>query len=164
MTKVFIFGALSSATIGLFGFLLTWVRPREVDESGNPQLRYVFAPYLMSLCGTALIGVGIYNWIDPLNHQYSGNLLILCYVPVLAGLLSFGVSIYFFTFRVKILESTIHFRRWPFGVTNFNRRDLMKIEQQGNSVVLQFANNRTIAITKMHSGRDHFLSALSPRD
>jgi len=141
--------------------LFNRTRPIETDPHGNPMVRYLAAPYLMATYALVFSAVGVYEWFDPLNHHYSGNLLILSYTPIAIGMFVFCVAAYFFNFKATLYQATLEVRRWPFGCTTFELNALETIESKGRGEVLRFSGNKKFVIYKNYSGRDHFLSALS---
>ena len=144
--------------------LLSRTRVREADPSGNPVLRYLSAPYIMLCCALIFLSVGIYQWLDPINHRYSGNLLILSYIPTAAGLFSIGMAVYFFTYRATLRKTAIEVSRWPFGTTQFILNNLESVERKNQSTVLRFAGGKKFVVHGIYSGRSHFLSVLNKRD
>jgi hypothetical protein len=140
--------------------LLPRARPFETDSNDNPILRYRTEPYSMFICALAFLGAGTYEWFVPLNHHYSGNLLILCYIPVAIGILALGMCLYFFTFLATLHKNKIELSRWPLGVARFDLADLGAVESKGQRTVLVFSGNRRFFVYPKYSGRAHFISAL----
>ena len=85
MLQTILIGAVGSLVFGLTMVLFNRARERESDPSGNPTLRYVAAPYVTLVCAACFLAVAIIQWLDPVNHRYSGNLLLLSYVPAAVG-------------------------------------------------------------------------------
>lgn len=160
MSRSFIIGAVTAVALALVMSLSARVRSRAPDPSGHPQLRYLAAPYLMLVCALAFLAAEIYEGFVPLNHRYSGNLLVLSYIPAAIGLLVFGLSAYFFTFCATLRNSSIELYRWPFGVTHFNLAALEATESRGRNTVLRVSGNRKFVVYYTYSGRIHFLSVL----
>jgi len=115
----------------------------------------------MGGCAVVFLTVGIYQWFDPLNHHYSGNLLILSYVPVAVGLFTLGMTAYFLTFNAILGKTAIELYRWPLGHAVFKLNDLQRIETKGQYTVLHFAGNRKFMVYYSYSGRAYFLERLS---
>jgi hypothetical protein len=160
------FRSILISSAGAIAFALSMAlfaraRTRETNPSGNPVLRYLAAPYLLMACALAFLAVGIYQWFVPLNHRYSGTLLILSYAPAAIGLFALGMSAYLFTFRATLNKATIEVSRWPIGTTRFSLSDLEAIESKGQNTVLHFSGNRKFVVYPTYSGHADFLSAVS---
>lgn len=141
--------------------LFTRTRAREIDSNGNPVLRYLAAPYMMLGCATTFLAFGVYQWLDPFNHRYSGNLLILSYIPAAVGVFALGTAIYFFTYRATLRETVIEVSRWPFGTTSLNLSDVETVESKGQNTIVRFSGDKKFVVYCTYSGRAHFLSVLS---
>ena len=154
---------IASGAAVIFGFivwLVAWVRDSERDVAGNPVLRYVAGPYIASACAVAFISIGIIEWFVPANHKYTGNLLILSFVPLAVGAFAAVAAAYFFTFRATLSSSTIRVARWPFGIQSLAVQDLEAIESKGANTVLRFTGGRRFVVYYTYSGRAQFLDAL----
>lgn len=162
MLRTILLSAAGSLAFGLTVALLMRTRRRESDPSGNPTLRYLAAPYISLACAGCFLAVAIVQWLDPENHRYSGNLLILCYTPGVVGLLSIGLAIYFATFRATLRKTAIEVRGWPFGERRFNLAHLERIEgpDEHNNTTLRFSTKKKFVVYSNYSGQAHFLAAL----
>ncbi|GLQ52631.1 hypothetical protein ACFFJT_20615 [Dyella flava] len=109
--RTILLSAIGSALFSFLMWLAVWGRGREEDADGNPTLRYVAAKFLMPIMGLFFLGIGVYEWLDPRNHHYAGNLEILSYTPVVVAILCFVMSIYFTGYRVILRARTIEIRR-----------------------------------------------------
>lgn len=150
-----------SVAFALLMQLLAHGRERETDPSGRPVLRYLAAPYLMLVCATVFLSVAIYQWLDPVNHRHSGNLLLLSYIPGVVGLFALGMTGYYLTYRATLTRKEIEVYRWPLGHKNYPLADLERVEAKEHKTVLHFSSHRKFAVYNTYSGRAHFLSALS---
>ncbi len=126
-------------------------------------LRYLYAPLLTAICSAVLIGVGVAQWLDPFNHQHSGNLLLLSYIPALMGMLALCHSVYCFIYRVTIDESSVHVRRWLLGDFQFPIENIKSIEEADNRFVLLVAPEGRYTFYKMLSGHQRFFRELRTR-
>lgn len=160
MIRLILLSASGAIVIALAYKLFTRSRAFETDPSGNPMLRYLAAPYVMFVCALIFLAVGIYQWFDPINHRYSGNLLILSYIPALAGILSLGMVVYFFTYKATLRKTANEVSRWPFGTTHFKLSELHTLEINGENTILHFSGNKKYIVYCNYSGHAHFLSAL----
>jgi hypothetical protein len=161
MIHAMVFGALGPLLMGIFFYLAAWGRNKEQDESGYPVMRYIAAPYVMLMCGLVFTGFGIFQWFVPMNHHYSGNLAILCYVPIALGLLCFLCSVYFVSYLAVLTPHAITVSRWPFGRMDFRLSQLTSIEQKGQQAFLYFSDGRKVAFTYMLSGSKHFIKCVA---
>ena len=112
-------------------------------------------------CALIFLGVAIYQWFDPVNHHYSGNLLILSYIPAAIGIFALGTAAYYFTYRATLRKTVIEVSRWPFGTVRFNLSDLEAVDGDGQNTILRFAGNKKFVVYYTYSGSAHFLSQLS---
>ena len=161
MLNAFFTSFICSVACMLLISLLSRSRKQEVDLSGRPVLRYFWAPYLLLACGVVWFGIGAYQWFDPDNHRYSGNLLLLSYIPALIGVLSFCLVCYLVRYHVVLTATTIEVYRWPFATQTYRLCDLDRIENKGPNTVLHFLGKKQLVIYAILSGRDKFLSALT---
>jgi len=165
MHRGILLSAAASLVFGLTMALFNRTRKRESDPSGNPTLRYLAAPYITLACVACFLAVAIVQWLDPQNHRYSGNLLILSYTPATVGVLAIGLSIYFATFRATLRKTAIEIRRWPLGESRFNLADLERIEAPDahNNTILRFSTGKKFVVYRSYSGHAHFLTVLRAR-
>jgi hypothetical protein len=111
-------------------------------------------------CALIFLAVAIYQWLDPVNHLYSGNLLILSYIPAAISIFALGTAVYYFTYRATLSKTTIEVSRWPFGTAQFNLSDLEAIERKGQNTILRFTDGKTFVVYYTYSGSAHFVSEL----
>jgi len=149
--------AASGIIFSLLMKLVLWTREREIDESGNPILRYLVLPYEMILIGLIFLTVSIYQWLDPTNHRYSGNLLLLSYIPACVSFVCFCMATYFWKFRVTLRNNTIEHKHWPFPARIYKLEELESLESKGKSTLLKFSQNRKFSIHNIISGREYFV-------
>lgn len=163
MIHAMVFGALGPLLMGLFFYLVMWGRPKEKDQSGYPVMRFIAAPYMMLICGLVTTGFGAFQWFEPLNHHYSGNLAILCYAPIALGVLCFVFSLYFASYLALLTPNGITVNQWPFGRTDFSLSQLVSIEEKGKQVFLHFSDGRKLSFTYMLSGSKYFIKCIMDR-
>lgn len=162
MLRGILISAAGALVFGLTTALFNRTRKRESDPSGNPTLRYLAAPYITLACAACFLAVAIVQWLDPENHRYPGNLLLLCYTPATVGVLAIGLSVYFATFRATLRKTAIEVRSWPFGERRFSLADLERIEAPDahNNTILRFRTGKKFVVYGNYSGHAHFLTAL----
>ena len=160
MIRSILIAAGAVVIFGLITWLVAWGRDSERDATGNPMLRYIAGPYIASACAIVFISVGVLEWFVPANHKYTGNLLILSFVPLAVGAFAAVAAAYFFTFRATLSSSTIRVARWPFGIQSLAVQDLEAIESKGANTVLRFTGGRRFVVYYTYSGRAQFLDAL----
>jgi hypothetical protein len=161
MIRTILLSTAFALFIGLTKSLLLHTRVQETAPSGDPVLRYLAAPYVMLCCALFFVAVGIYQWFDPINHRYSGNLMLLSYIPTALGLCAIGVAGYCFTYRATLRQASIEISCWPFGTTRFNLSDLEAVASKGPNTILHFSRKKKFVVNGMLSGRANFLSTLS---
>lgn len=161
MLNAFFTSFICAVACTLFVSLLRRSRKQEVDLNGRPALRYFWAPYLLLACSVVWFGFGVYQWFDPVNHRYSGNLLLLSYIPAAIGVLSICLASYLLRYHVVLTDTTIEVYRWPFASQTYRLRDLDGVENKGPNTVLHFSGKKQFVVYAVFSGRDQFLSALS---
>ena len=164
MLRTFLISAAGAVIFSLAMSLVMRTRSRETDASGNPTLRYLAFPYVMPVLGVICLAVGISQWLDPINHRYSGNLLILSYIPTAIGVGCFFLAVHFWRYRVVLTPSRIEVYRWPLRTTEYKLSDLTSVEEKGQQSILRFSNNRKFIVYPGLSGRQHFLEKLSPNN
>lgn len=160
MLRSFIISLVGALLFSLSMRLFSHGRDRETDPSGRPILRYLAAPYMMSACAATFIAVSAYQWLDPFNHQHSGNLFWLSYLPATIGILAIGCSLYHLSFRATLTRNAIEVYSWPFGHKTYRLSDLCKIDETGRNVVVHFMDNKCFKIYHTYSGRNHFIKEL----
>jgi hypothetical protein len=111
----------------------------------------------MIICGMGFLVVGVYQWFDPINHHYSGNLLLLSYIPIAISFVGFFMAAFFWNFRIILRESVIEQRHWPFSPEEFSLDELQQVEERGKTILLKFTGGRKLAIYYGLSGREFFL-------
>jgi hypothetical protein len=165
MLRAILLSAVGSLLFGLTMALAMRARNRESDPSGNPTLRHLAVPYVMLVCAACFLAVAVVQWFDPVNHRYSGNLLLLSYIPAMLGLLAIAFSIHLATYRATLRKTAIEVRSWPFGEKRFNLADLERIEgpDENNKTTLRFSGKKKFVVYGSHSGHAHFLSELRAR-
>jgi len=156
--------ALSAAAAALLSFtmwLIMWGREREEDSAGYPTLRYVTPKFVMPIVGLVFLGFGIYEWLDPTNHRYPGNLEILSFTPIVVAILCFLLSIYFGRYRATLRMDLIEVRRWPLTTVEYSLDRLESLEKKGQQVILYFDQGRKLVIYPNLSGRAYFLERVN---
>ena len=139
--------------------LMMWSRKREIDVNGNPMIRFLASPYLILIIGLGFCAVGVYQWLEPFNHQHSGNLVLLSYLPLFVSFISLCFAIHLWNFRVILKNSTIYQKRWPLPSREYKLNELEKIEHINHKILLQFVGNRKLVIyDNMMSGSEHFVN------
>lgn len=158
--RTILLSAVGSALFSFFMWLAVWGRGREEDRDGNPTLCYVAPTFLMPVMGLFFLGVGVYEWFDPSNHRYPGNLEILSYAPVAVAILCFGTSIYFAGYRVILKARMVEIRRWPLSTVEYSLDRLRSMEAKGQQVILHFDPGYKLVIYPNLSGREYFIEQL----
>lgn len=136
---------------------------KEVSAAGYPCMRYATAHFPMLAFGLILVGIGIYEWFDPRNHRYSGNLAILCYAPIGVGVFAFVCAGYFASYLAVLTPKAIKVSRWPFGTSEYSLDKLVSLQEKGQQAILTFSDGRKLAVTYMLSGSRHFVQSVEVR-
>lgn len=89
--------------------------------------------------------------------QYSGNLLLLSYIPIAISIAGFCLAVFFWNFRIILRENVIEQRRWPFSPIEYRLDELQNVERKGQNTLLKFSGGRKLAIYHILSGREFFL-------
>ncbi|RDS86651.1 hypothetical protein DWU99_05325 [Dyella psychrodurans] len=160
MLRAILLSAIGSALFSFLMWLAVWGREREEDADGNPTLRYVAPKFLMPIMGLIFLGVGVYEWFEPRNHRYAGNLEILSYTPIAIAILCFVMSTYFSSYRVILRARTIEIRRWPLSTVEYGLDQLQSMEAKGRQMILHFYQGRKLVIYPNLSGREYFIERL----
>jgi len=164
MLQTIIISAAASLVLSLLFSLAIRVRNRVIDSNDHPTLRYIAVKFLMSACGLVFFAFGLYQWLEPLNRRYSGNLLILSYIPIALAVLSYFMAAYLSIYRITLLESFIEVRSWPFGSAQYKLSELQSIEEkQGQRTVtfiLHFKDGHNLIVYPMLSGVPYFMERL----
>lgn len=160
MFNAILIAAAAGIIFSLLMKLVLWTREREIDESGNPILRYLVPPYEMILIGLIFLTVSIYQWLDPTNHRYSGNLLLLAYIPASVSFACFCMATYFWKFRATLRNNTIEHKHWPFPAKKYKLEELESLETKGKNTLLKFSQNRKFSVNIMLSGREYFVEKI----
>ena len=161
MLHTLIVSAIGSFTAVVSVAAVRHARAKETDPTGGPVLRFLVAPYAMIVCGIAFIAFAVGQWIDPANHQYSGNLLLLSYLPAFLGAASLLFAAHLLSFRATLTTKALELCSWPLGSKTYLLRDLESIEAKGPNTVLHFRSNKRFIVYSMYSGHSYFLSTLS---
>lgn len=119
-----------------------WSRKQEVDPGGRPALRYSWTPYPLLAAGAVWFGVAAYQWFDPDNHRYPGNLLLLSCIPAAIGVLSFCLTWHLVRYHVIPTGTAIEVYRWPFAMQTYRLCDLDGIENRGLTLFSTFWGKR----------------------
>jgi hypothetical protein len=149
------------AFAALSRFFATRTRPRETDSQGNPILRV--NPFLLIqtlLCGSFFLAVGVYQWFVPLNHRYSGNLLLLCYLPISIFVLTIAGAAIAARYRATLRADTIQVLRWPLGSREYKVAELLSVDAVGLNTVLRFSGDLEYTIRPDMWGREYFIGRL----
>lgn len=152
--------AIGSALMSLALSFATKGKLKEVSDAGYPCMRFASAHFLMLACGIAFSGFGIYEWLDPRNHQYSGNLAIMSYAPIVLGILAFFAAAYFASYLAVLTPKAIQVSSWPLGASEYPLDRLISLQEKGQQVILTFSDGRKLAVTYMLSGSRHFIHSL----
>jgi hypothetical protein len=163
MFQSMVFSAIASCLMSLFFSVSVWGRSKEQNRSGHPIMRYATAPFLMFGCGLIFTAIGVYEWFDPLNQHYSGNLAILSYTPIGIGAFCFLSIIYFGGYLAELTPTVIRVMHWPLSTTEYKLDQLVSVEEKGQEVFLHFRDGRKLAITYMLSGSKHFVNCIKDR-
>lgn len=162
-----LFGAL----IGLFGSsvmtLGMWRRAREIDDFGNPQLRYFGPRYSMPMIACITLAIGIYELNDPINYRYWGNLLILAYTPLALTVFIVIFAVYVSKYRIVLKRDTVEYiSTWPSQSGQFSLKTVTGFTKpQGRNgkryAVINFADGREFKINGLLSGQTYFYEKLN---
>ena len=123
-------------------------------------MRFFGPRFSIPIIGLFVLALGLYELNDPTNYRYSGNLLILAYMPIIIALAIFAVSVFYGTFRVSLRPDAIEKFGWPFRSQRFLLKDFMAIEERGQNVVLTFNDGRELKLSSLLSGRAYFVERL----
>lgn len=148
---------LAAAALGL----AVWRRQREVDDWGNPCMRFFGPRFGLPIAGFFFLALGLYELNDPGNYRYAGNLLILAYAPVAIAFAIFAASMSFATYRVSLRIDAIEKAGWPFPASSYPLADLKAVEERGQNVVLSFVDGRELKLHGLLSGRAYFIARLT---
>jgi len=160
MTRSIIVYGGAIVAIVLITMVRGYRRTRELDSQGNPIVRYLGDPYIMILCGAAFLLFGVYQWFLPVNHHYSGNLLLVSYLPAAVGICALAFAAHLFAYRITLRNTTVQTSGWPFKARTLSLGELEAVEETGNNTILKFFGGKKVAIYANLSGRVHFLAAL----
>ena len=160
MFQSMMFSAIASGLMSLLFSVAVWGKSKEQNRSGYPIMRYAAAPFLMFVCGLIFTAFGIYEWLDPFNHRYSGNLAILSNTPICIGAFCFLSVIYFGGYLAVLTPSVIKVMHWPLSTTEYKLDQLVSLEEKGQQVFLHFRDGRTLAVTYILSGSRHFIKCI----
>ena len=160
MLKVIIIGALGGLFFSLFMKAMNHVRESEVDGDGNLIVRYLVMPYGIGIVGFLALLVGVYQWLEPRNHHYSGNLIILSYTPIAISLFCFLYAAFIFKFRATLKNTEVVLYRWPFSSLTYNLKECVSAENIENKYILTFKNNSKLKIYNALSGNKKFIESV----
>jgi len=153
----------------VFASILMWAfqlrREKEVDKAGNPCVCFLGPKFGMLLCGLAALIVGLVELNDPVNYLYSGNLLLLAYIPISISFLIFFLSVYYWNFRIALGKDYITSSAWPFQSKRYNLSEMTslrenKISKNASDYILHFSEGQHLNISGLLSGQSYFISAL----
>lgn len=161
MFYTLVLSAVASALMSLLVSFAVRGKLKEVNDAGYPCMRFATAPFFMLVCGVVLAGFGIYEWFDPQNHHYSGNLAIMSYAPIVLGAFSFIVAAYFRSYLAVLTPEAVQVSTWPFGKREYSLERLVSIEQKGQQAFLSFSDGRKLAVTYMLSGSRYFIQCVA---
>jgi hypothetical protein len=148
---------LTAATLGL----AAWRRPREVDDWGNPCMRFFGPRFALPIVGFFFLALGLYGVNDPANYRDAGDLLILAYAPIAISFAIFAVSMSCATYRVSLRIDAIERAGWPFSASSYPLKDFKSMEDRGQSIVIGFVDGRELKLSGFLSGRAYFLARLT---
>lgn len=95
-------GLVWSALIGLLGSLLHYRRDRELDQHGNPCLRYFVPRYFIPLSCIWWLVIAVKNLSDPFHQRYPENSV----VEFGFATLSLVASLWFVPYRIAVVAET----------------------------------------------------------
>ena len=153
----------------VFISILNWAfllrRDSEIDKDGNPCVRYLGPRFGMPLIGLVAMVVGLVELNDPVNYRYSGNLLMLAYIPLSLSFLIFCSSVYFWNFKITLGEEDITSAFWPFQSKRYKLNNLTslrenKVGKNSSNYILQFSEGQHLNISGLLSGQSYFISTL----
>jgi hypothetical protein len=126
-------------------------------------LRYRYAPPITAACAALFVGVAGAQWLDPFNHQPSGNLLLLSYLPGLLGVFTLSFTVYSFTYRATLQDDLVRVRRWLLNDIHLRIESITSIEERDNCFVVIASGKGTYTYYKMLSGHQGFFRELRAR-
>ena len=159
LNRVFLYLSLV-LIISILRWAIFYSRDKETDDSGNPTLRFIGTQFVMALLGTLVLFVGIYEWLDPINHRYPGNLLILSYLPITISVFIYLFAAYCLRYRVTIMDGLIEIQRWPLPAVTYKVVDIESVQRINRQTLLHFKNMGILRVTPMLSGRKYFMERI----
>lgn len=156
----FLLFVLTLVVMSILKWAAFYSREKETDESGNPILKFIGCQIVMALLGLFVLGFGIYEWLDPFNHRYSGNIFMLSYIPIAISLFVFLFAGYCWRYRVTLANNNIEIQRWPFRALNYKIDEIQSLQQVNRQTLLHFRNKDFLRVTPMLSGWKFFLQTI----
>jgi len=163
MLKTMVIGGLGALLLSLVMKAMNYTRETEIDGDGNLIVRYLIMPYGIGLAGLLSLAVGVYQWFEPRNHQYPGNLTILSYTPIAISIFCFLYAIFIYKFRATLKNNEIIISRWPFPPVMYNLKECISAESTVQKYVLTFKNTSKFKIYNSISGRKNFIELVNKR-
>jgi hypothetical protein len=137
--------------------LMFRVRPREIDSSGAPAVRYLAAPYIAAVFALCMLLFGVYQWLDRASLVNPGDLVLLSFMPLIGSAVLCYTAIYFFTYRLVLRTNTLDVTHWPFGSRELKLNQLLSVEQKRHKTILMFAGGQKLVIYEGISGTEYFV-------
>ncbi|MGA8006835.1 MAG: hypothetical protein WCA17_12100 [Burkholderiales bacterium] len=148
---------LAAATLGL----AAWRRPREVDDWGNPCMRFFGPRFATPIAGFFFLALGLYEANDAANYRDAGELLTYAYAPIAVAFALFAVNMSCATYRISLRIDAIEKAGWPFSASSYLLKDLESMQEKGRDVVLGFSDGRELKLNGFLSGREYFVARLA---
>lgn len=149
-------GLLWAALVGVFGGLVSWRRDCELDEHGNPCLRYFGPRYFIPLSGIVWLVVAVKNLSDPFHQNYPENSVVEF------GFATFSLlaSVLFVPYHIALTRDWIERHAWPLSPLRYPLSELEAIEEKANSFTICFRGGRRLKINLLLSGKKAFIEKL----
>ena len=160
MSREFWVPFAGSALLAVVLQLSFYTRDLEVDDNGEPVVKYLFAPWVSTAIAVFMAAVALYQWFDPINHHYRGNLHLLVGLPLGFSAASALFAIHTWSFRVSKKGAVVTLVSWPWSSKTYELAQLIDIAEIGKAVTLEFAEGQRITLSALHSGRKEFVARL----
>jgi hypothetical protein len=107
----------------------------------------------------AFLIVAVYQWLDPFNHRYSGNIALLSITPGVIGLIALIAAASAFKYTVTLRPNEIVVCEL-LSEKSYPLKNIMRTEKFDNKVTLHFSDGRRLNLYKDLSGYEHFIASL----
>jgi len=146
-------GMLWATFVGIFVGVVSWRRDCELDEHGNPCLRFLGPRFFMPLSSIIWLVVAAKNLSDPFHQKYPENSV----VEFAFATLSLLGSVLFVPYRIVLTPDGIERRAWPLNPLRYPLSELAGIEERLNSFTIFFRGERRLKVNALLSGKKAFI-------